>query len=373
MTWYYALGNERQGPVDDAELDRLIAAGTVTSDTLVWKAGMADWQTLGQARPRAPRPPAPLPPVPSAPAPVTPAATSTPSPSDPSRFTPGTTFGTPGFGGADTPGPEAGGPAGAPAGGTYGAPSHGASLGAEPTEDPDEAYARIVGTNRSFAIGDVISRGWAAVSANFFPAVGITALGFIALMIAAVIPCIGGLLQAIIQGPIMGGLYLYFLKLLRTNDATFEDAMGGFSMFLPLLLYSIVAGLLTILAALPGGIVLFVGAALGERSEALGFLVMAFGGILMFLPIVYLGVSWAFAIPLIVDKRFDFWPAMELSRKVVQQRFFNVLGLLLVGFLLVIAGLLALCLGIFVAFPVFLAAMAAAYDDLFGHDVKRWA
>ena len=55
MTWYYALGNERQGPIDDAALDRLIATGVVTADTLVWKAGMADWQPLAQARPRSTR------------------------------------------------------------------------------------------------------------------------------------------------------------------------------------------------------------------------------------------------------------------------------------------------------------------------------
>ena len=59
MTWYYAIGNERQGPVDDAELDRLIASRHVTTDTLVWRAGMADWQPLGQARP--PGAPAPGP------------------------------------------------------------------------------------------------------------------------------------------------------------------------------------------------------------------------------------------------------------------------------------------------------------------------
>ena len=41
-------------PLDDAALDRLIATGVVTPDTLVWKAGMADWQPLAQARPRDP-------------------------------------------------------------------------------------------------------------------------------------------------------------------------------------------------------------------------------------------------------------------------------------------------------------------------------
>jgi hypothetical protein len=332
---------------------------------------MTDWQPLSQARPRAARPPAPLPPVPAPIASSTPAPASgsTPSASDPSRFAPGTTFGTPGFGGGASA-PPGGAP---PAGDNYGDPSRGASLGADPTEDPDEAYARIIGTGRGVAIGDAVSRGWAAVSANLMPAVGVTALAFIALMIISVIPCVGGIAQAVVQGPVMGGLYVYFLKLVRGQSASFDDAFSGFSMFLPLLLYSIVAGLLTLLAALPGIVVVIVGAGLGERNEVLGFMGLALGGILIFLPVVYLGVSYMFSIPLIVDKKFDFWPAMELSRKVVAKRFFNALGLALVCGLIVLAGFLALCLGIFVAMPVSLAALAVAYDDLFGHDVKRWA
>jgi hypothetical protein len=371
MTWYYALGNERQGPVDDAELDRLVAAGTVSNDTLVWKAGMADWQPLAQARPRPrptiPPPPAPLP-APVAPTP-SPVSSSTPAVSDPSRFAAGTTFGTPGFG-AGSASPS---DAGAPAGGGYGEPSRGASLGAQPTEDPDEAYARIIGTSRSFAIGDVVARAWTAVSGNLLPAVGITALAYLAMVIAGFIPCLGSIINIVVQGPILGGLYIYFLKLLRTNNATFEDALSGFSMFLPLLLYTIVSSLLLVFAMVPSGIIFFVGAWLGEQNEVLGFLVMAVAGIVAFVPLVYLAVSWVFSVPLIVDKRFDFWPAMELSRKVVAKRFFNVFGLLIVSFGIVLAGALALCVGIFVAAPLCLAALAAAYDDLFGHEVKRWA
>ena len=42
--WYYAVGDERQGPVDAAEIERLIEAGTVTPNTLVWKAELANWE-----------------------------------------------------------------------------------------------------------------------------------------------------------------------------------------------------------------------------------------------------------------------------------------------------------------------------------------
>ena len=47
MNWYYARGDERMGPVDDAAMDQLVRSGAITAETLVWKEGMADWQPLG--------------------------------------------------------------------------------------------------------------------------------------------------------------------------------------------------------------------------------------------------------------------------------------------------------------------------------------
>jgi hypothetical protein len=59
MEWYYAEGNERRGPVDDAQFKQLAATGKIGPDTLVWKAGLPAWQpfrTLTSAEP----PPVPL-------------------------------------------------------------------------------------------------------------------------------------------------------------------------------------------------------------------------------------------------------------------------------------------------------------------------
>lgn len=50
MNWYYDLGGQRQGPVPEAELDRLLASGTISQNTLVWREGMADWTPLKDAR-----------------------------------------------------------------------------------------------------------------------------------------------------------------------------------------------------------------------------------------------------------------------------------------------------------------------------------
>lgn len=46
--WYYAVGSERQGPVDDGGLAAAAASGAVHADTLVWHAGLSGWTPASQ-------------------------------------------------------------------------------------------------------------------------------------------------------------------------------------------------------------------------------------------------------------------------------------------------------------------------------------
>ncbi len=50
MNWFYALNGQQAGPVDDAELNRLVQVGTIENATLVWYSGMAQWQPYAEAR-----------------------------------------------------------------------------------------------------------------------------------------------------------------------------------------------------------------------------------------------------------------------------------------------------------------------------------
>lgn len=52
-SWYYAINNERMGPVDEADLAPLLANGTIGPQTLVWCEGMADWATAETTLPDA--------------------------------------------------------------------------------------------------------------------------------------------------------------------------------------------------------------------------------------------------------------------------------------------------------------------------------
>ena len=68
MPWFYAEDGKQMGPVEDAEFDRLMALGTITGATLVWRQGMANWEPLAKVRPALPPPPIAV----TAPAPLAP-------------------------------------------------------------------------------------------------------------------------------------------------------------------------------------------------------------------------------------------------------------------------------------------------------------
>lgn len=50
MNWFYAQDGQQAGPVDDAELDRLVQTGAIADSTLVWHSGLANWQPYAAAR-----------------------------------------------------------------------------------------------------------------------------------------------------------------------------------------------------------------------------------------------------------------------------------------------------------------------------------
>lgn len=44
--WYAVIDGEKVGPLTEEGLMRRLDRGEINSDTLIWRAGMADWQTV---------------------------------------------------------------------------------------------------------------------------------------------------------------------------------------------------------------------------------------------------------------------------------------------------------------------------------------
>ena len=221
--------------------------------------------------------------------------------------------------------------------------------GEEPGVKPDaDALEReVLARDYVLDIGSCLNRGWALVRSDFWPIVGITALVLALLSAASSLGEVSrsagdvkvntSVLSILLGGPLMGGLYLYFLKKLRGEPVRVETAFSGFSnSLLHLVLASFVTAVLTMLASL-----------------------------CLILPGIYFAVAWMFTLPLVIDKRFDFWPAMRISRKTISKHWWKFLGFLVVLGLVNLAGIIACFVGFFVAFPVSLAALMYAYEDIF--------
>ncbi len=75
MQWFYGVGGEQRGPVSMEQLKSLLAEGSLSPETVVWREGMGSWLPISQvpelapAVPSAQVPPPALPPPASAPAP----------------------------------------------------------------------------------------------------------------------------------------------------------------------------------------------------------------------------------------------------------------------------------------------------------------
>ena len=53
MEWFYVADQRQVGPLSEAQFARLVGLGTIRGETLVWRAGMKDWQQYGALNPPA--------------------------------------------------------------------------------------------------------------------------------------------------------------------------------------------------------------------------------------------------------------------------------------------------------------------------------
>jgi uncharacterized membrane protein len=202
-------------------------------------------------------------------------------------------------------------------------------------------------------IGHCLTLGWALVWSDFWPIFGVNALVYLLQSLAdesgpsvhfdgsSVNGDSTSALGLILCGPLLGALNIYSLRKMRRQPVSIETAFSGMTSCL---------------------LQLFLGGCVVEVLTTLGFLCLV-------LPGIYLLVAWGFTLPLIFDKRLDFWPAMELSRRVISRHWWHFFGSLIVSLLVIFCGFLALFVGIFVSLPITQIAWLYAYEDIFSPPV----
>jgi hypothetical protein len=166
--------------------------------------------------------------------------------------------------------------------------------------DPATMADAVLGRKQDLNIGQCLGRAWRLLVNNPGLLLGAGLLLALIRTGLGLVPFAGPMASFVLNGVLCGGLYVMILKRARGQPGSVADMFAGFSQdFVPLMLVGIVSQMLIVIGLLA-----------------------------CFLPGIYLAVAWEFSFVLVVDKRLEFWPAMELSRKVITRYWFQVLGLL---------------------------------------------
>lgn len=192
------------------------------------------------------------------------------------------------------------------------------------------------------------------------------------------LPYIGplfSLCSMVIGGPLMAGLYVVYLRVIRGETPPLGSVFDGFrKMFGHLFLGQWVAGILAFVPLLAGILVLFfsvgltviMGLVKGSASWPT-FEVLAPGLALFLLGVpvsIFLTVNWMFSLPMILDQRLDFWTAMKRSGRQVRRHWWSCLALLVVMSILNFAGALCCLVGLVVTMPISMLVLMCAYETV---------
>ena len=361
MKWYYVENGQQAGPVEEFQLAELVQSGKLRGDTLVWHEGMAAWQAFSAVKPG------------GITLPYTAAAGTAASTGETAEAVCG----------------ECGNifrkEEMIPHGGVYICANCKPiflqrvreGLTATPTGAPGAVTeAQVRARDYEHDIGNYWTRAWETFKSDSGLIIGVFVVFSLCFLVVNVIPYLSTITSLIFGGPLLGGLFIFFLKEIRRQPATFGDGFSGFGpKFGQLLLGNLIPNLLVMAMMIPF-IIIFVlvfaaiAPSLQNNAAPSGaqIAMMVGGGFVMLIGVcvaIYFQYCWLYTLWLVADKNMGFWQAMSLSREVVRKHWWQNFLLGLVAGLLAFAGILC-CVGILVTGPLAVGMFAAAYERLFG-------
>jgi uncharacterized membrane protein len=226
--------------------------------------------------------------------------------------------------------------------------------------------------------GDCIGTAWTLVTSNLGMYIGSTVVAAVIYFAASFIPFV----NVLIMVPLMGGLYYQAIHNVDGEPVDFAMMFKGFEKLGPLLLLTFIENLPTI--------VILVLVYTGQFATSFFGLPMPdlqqggtsaapldpriFAGVsaaLVALWIVFFifSIVWSliffFAIQLVMDKNIGVIEAISTSARASFSNAGGAIVLMILSGLVILLGAIAICIGLFVAFPVVWVATAAAYRMVF--------
>ena len=213
---------------------------------------------------------------------------------------------------------------------------------------------------------ECIKGGWELIRSQYWLFVGMTVVGVI---IGSVVPL------GILMGPMMCGIYLALFQTRRRQPIEFGLLFKGFDYFGDSVIATLIHIVPIVVIVVPAYLLFYVGmfgmmaASNGQPDPGamLGLLgVFAIFWFVVMIAIIVLSVIFTFAYPLIVDRRLSGLNAVKLSIRAGFANFWRLLGMLILTGLMTFVGVLFCYVGAFLVMPISFAAIATAYEQVFG-------
>lgn len=324
--WFYAKGGQQNGPVTFEQLREIAGNGGLAPTDQVWNESMKDWTPSGQV---------------------------------------------PGIFGVAPPPP---GPVADPSN-PYAAPQ---SDWVAPTASTDGALTEIVPGSDPIDPSGCIKRGFEIAKRNA-GTVALTMLVYLAITYGL------SIITELLKLPFltMGGTSTHSYSS-SSGAYSSSDSMSGVALAVGIV-FAIInqtvalylnLGMTRIWLNLVSGKQATVGMIFGEGGKLLTAilasilfgLAVGLGFLLLIVPGIYIALRYGQYMAAIVDKNLGVMDSLSYSSSITTNNRMPVFLLWLLSFLVIIAGFLALCVGVFVAMPiVWLAAMVAFRWMQYGH------
>ena len=227
--------------------------------------------------------------------------------------------------------------------------------------------------------GDCISDGLAIIQPNYFLYVGICLLAFI---LTGCIP----ILNYFLLGPVSVGVYYAINRQMRNEPVDFGMMFKGFEKFVP----AMVIGLITAIPQIAGDVLqytarfaqIFAGMSSSHETDTnyfaqnmQGFPEFALSGgiiaiiiifvILIFIFAIAWGITFYFTLPLLSEYDLSIGEAVSLGARAGWANWSGIFVLSIFQGLVMIAGALLLCIGLFFVLPIVYGSKMVAYRQVF--------
>ena len=230
-----------------------------------------------------------------------------------------------------------------------------------------------------------ISNGWNLVKVNYGLYLGICVVATLTMLILSCIPCLNVLVIGLVNAPLIGGIYYVVLRDMRGEPIDFGMMFKGYEKFVPVMIVGFIQAVPTIIFTILQYALDFTRLAtqiLGQQGIGTGDFYQSSGGtelaiaggllavyIVVIVAYFVIAIAWyisfAFAIPLVIEHNIGAIEALQLSAKAGWGNFGGLIVLAILGGLIALAGAIALCIGILFVIPIIYAAQAFAYRQVF--------